>query len=94
MKGVTVYQLEDEQAALQAQFTAEYRQVRPGDEREIVDPDGLIESLRRSLGTSSGPQVFLPSLRELGAALAANSDIVIEAIFESEKNRIWIEIQN
>ena len=80
MKGVTVYQLEDERAALQAQFTAEYRQIRPGDEREIVDPDGLVNSLRRSLGTSAGPQVFLPSLRELGAALAANSEFEMEAI--------------
>ncbi len=80
MKGVTVYQLKNEQAALQAQFTAEYSQIRPGDEREIADPEGLVDSLRRSLGTSSGPQVFLPSLRELGAALTANSGVKIEAI--------------
>jgi general secretion pathway protein L len=80
MKGVTYYQLQGEQAALQAQFQAEYQQIRPGDNQEIVDPEAMVDSLRRSLGTSSGPQVFLPSLRELGAALAQNSAIKIEAI--------------
>jgi general secretion pathway protein L len=80
MKGVTYYQLHGEQAALQAQFQAEYQQIRPGDNQDIADPEAMVDSLRRSLGTSSGPQVFLPSLRELGAALAQNSAIEIEAI--------------
>jgi len=80
MKGVTYYQLHGEQAALQAQFQAEYQQIRPGDNQEIVDPQAMVDSLRRSLGTSSGPQVFLPSIRELGAALAQTSAVKIEAI--------------
>lgn len=80
MKGVSHYQLVNERDALQAQFTAEYQQIRPDDTREVVDPAAIVDSLRRSLGTSSGPQVFLPSLRELGAALAANSAAQIEAI--------------
>ena len=80
MKGVSHYQLANERDALQAQFTAEYQQIRPDDTREVADPAAIVDSLRRSLGTSSGPQVFLPSLRELGAALAANSAVQIEAI--------------
>jgi general secretion pathway protein L len=80
MKGVAYNQLLDEQAALKAQFAAEYGQIRPDDNREVIDPEGMVDSLRRSLGTSSGPQVFLPSLRELGAALAANSAVKLESI--------------
>lgn len=80
MKGVGYYQLLNEQTALKAQFAAEYGQIRPDDARDVIDPEGLVTSLRRELGTSSGPQVFLPSLRELGAALADNSAIRIESI--------------
>jgi type II secretory pathway component PulL len=80
MKGVAYYQLLDEQTALKAQFAAEYGQIRAGDNQEIIDPERMVDSLRRALGSSSGPQVFLPSLRELGAALAANSAVEIESI--------------
>lgn len=79
-KGLDYRQLALEKAALESQFLSEYRQMRPADTREIVDPKSLVDSLKRSLGTSSGPQVFLPSLRELGAAMAANADAKIEAI--------------
>jgi general secretion pathway protein L len=80
MKGVGYYQLSQDEATLRAQFNAEYRLLRPGDTREIIDPVATVESLRRGAGTSSAPQVFLPSLRELGAALDANSGAAIEAI--------------
>jgi general secretion pathway protein L len=80
MKGVGYYQLLQDEATLRAQFNAEYRLLRPGDTREIIDPVATVESLRRGAGTSSAPQVFLPSLRELGAALDANSGAAIEAI--------------
>jgi general secretion pathway protein L len=79
-KGVDAYHLQNEVAALQSQFVSEYRLLRPGDTREIVDPQGIVDSLKRSMGAAAGPQVFLPSLRDLGTAIAENSDLEIEAI--------------
>ncbi len=80
MKGVSYYQLTRDEVTLRTQFNAEYHRLRPADTREIIDPVATVESLRRGAGVSATPQVFLPSLRELGAALAANSDATIEAI--------------
>ena len=80
LKGVGYYQLLQDESALRAQFNAEYHSIRPDDTREIVDPVAIVNSLRRSMGSSTSPQVFLPSLRELGAAMAANSSAKIEAI--------------
>ena len=80
MKGVGYYQLLQDEATLRAQFNAEYRLLRPDDTREIIDPVATVESLRRGAGASAAPQVLLPSLRELGAALDANSGVEIEAI--------------
>ncbi len=80
LKGVGYYQLIQDESALRAQFSAEYHSIRPDDTREIVDPVAIVDSLRRSMGSSTSPQVFLPSLRELGAAMAANSSATIEAI--------------
>lgn len=79
-KGIEYYQLTQQEAALRAQFAAEYQQLRPGDTREIVDPLGIVESLKRSLGGVAVPQVFLPGLRELGSALTNSSGADIEAI--------------
>jgi len=79
-KGVDYYRLVQDEASLRAQFNAEYRQIRPGDTREILDPVATVVSLRRNIGGSAAPQVFLPSLRELGAAMAANSAAEIETI--------------
>ncbi len=80
LKGVGYYQLLQDEATLRAQFNAEYRLLRPGDTREIIDPLATIQSLRRGTEASAAPRVFLPSLRELGAALDANSGAEIEAI--------------
>lgn len=79
-KGVDYYQLNMEQEALKTQFTQELRQIRPGDNREILDPVGIVTSIKRGLGASTSPQVFLPSLRELSAAIAQNSNASVEAI--------------
>ena len=79
-KGVDYYRLVQDEASLRAQFNAEYRQIRPDDTREILDPVATVVSLRRNIGGSVAPQVFLPSLRELGAAIAANSTAEIETI--------------
>jgi len=79
---VTDYvQLRAEQASLEAQFTAEYRRLRPADQRNIADPVGTVNSLRRSRGaTTEGPQVFLPSLASLADAVARTDAVSVEAI--------------
>lgn len=80
-KAVDNYRLSQEEEALQQQFSREYREVRPNDVREIVDPIATINSIRRSFGApSSSPQTFLPSLQQLGVALEANTKAEIEAI--------------
>lgn len=79
-KGLDLQRLQEEKTALQTQFMTEYQQISPDDRRDIVDPMAIVSSLKRSMGASAGPQVFLPSLRELGTAIAANADAKIEAI--------------
>ena len=79
-KGVDYYRLTQEHAVLKTQFTQELRQIRPVDNREVLDPVGIVTSLKRGLGTTTAPQVFLPSLRELSSAIAQNSNASIEAI--------------
>lgn len=80
VKGVSLYRLGNEEVALQAQFTEEYRQIRPSDTREVMDPVSAVRSIRQNVGGAAGPQVFLPSLRQLGDAMAQNPDASIETI--------------
>jgi len=79
-KGVDLYRLTQEEAALQAQFMEEYRQIRPGDTREVLDPLNAVRSVKQGMGAATGPQVFLPSLRHLSDAMAQNSNARIETI--------------
>ena len=80
-KALDYYRLSVEQAELQAQFAEEYRRLRPNDTREIVDPVGTVSSLRRSQGTAAiGPQMFLPLLQQLSAAVSNDTAVKIEAI--------------
>ncbi len=79
-KAVDYYRLAQEQTALKDQFTQEYRQIRPGDNREILDPVSIVNSIRRSLGTASSSDAFLPSLHQLSLALQQNSSAELEAI--------------
>lgn len=79
-KAVDYYRLAQEQTAIKDQFTQEYRQIRPGDNREIVDPVSIVNSIRRSLGTASSSDTFLPSLHQLSLALQQNSSAELEAI--------------
>lgn len=78
--GIDYFRLKAERNELREQFSAEYQTIRPGDDREIADPVKTVESLKRSLGTTAAPQVFLPSLSALGSALNANSKADIELI--------------
>ena len=79
-KGVDFYRLSVEENALKQQFAAEYRQIRPDDTRDIVDPVGIVNSIRRGTGGPAAAQVFLPSLQQLGQALQQNASATIEAI--------------
>ena len=80
-RSIDLYRLNQEADVLQAHFTDEYRRLRPNDTRDIVDPVGTVNSLRRSQGvTVGGPQLFLPSLYELSQAVNGNAAVKIEAI--------------
>ncbi len=79
-KGVDYYRLSLEEDALRQQFTSEYRQMRPDDTREIVDPVAIVDYIRRGTGGPAAAQVFLPSLQQLGQALQQNASASIEAI--------------
>jgi len=79
-KAVDYYRLSQEQTALKDQFAQEYRQIRPDDNREVVDPVATVNSIRRSFGGPAASQVFLPSLQQLGLAIQQNSSADIEAI--------------
>lgn len=79
-KAVDYYRLSQEEATLKARFAEEYRQIRPNDAREIVDPASMVNSLRRSLGAPVAAQVFLPSLQQLGEALQQHAGAEVEAI--------------
>ena len=74
------YRLTQEETVLKTQFEQVYRSIRPGDQREIVDPVATVNSVRRSLGGPSALQVLLPSLVQLGQALQQNQTANIEAI--------------
>jgi general secretion pathway protein L len=79
-KGVDLYRLGQEEAALKAQFSEIYREMRPQDNREILDPVATVNSIRRGSGGPSAAQVFLPSLQQLSVAIQQNSSAEIEAI--------------
>ena len=79
-KGVDFYRLSQEESALKAQFTEIYREIRPQDNREVIDPVATVNSVRRSFGGPVAAQVFLPSLQQLGLAIQQNSSAQIEAI--------------
>ncbi len=79
-KAVDYYRLGQDEAALQEQFTREYRELRPDDTREILDPVSTVNSIRRSLGAPVTSEIFLPSLQQLSEALSQNTAAEIEAI--------------
>jgi len=79
-KAVDFYRLGLEESALKEQFTQEYRQLRPNDTRDILDPVATVSSVRRSFGGPAALQVFLPSLQQLSIALQQNAMVDIEAI--------------
>jgi general secretion pathway protein L len=80
-KAVDFYRLTAEESELRAQFTAEYRKIRPDDTREVMDPLGTVTSIRRGMGgTASAAPVFLPSLQQLALAMQEGEKAEIQAI--------------
>jgi general secretion pathway protein L len=79
-KAVDYYRLSQEESTLKNQFTTEYRQLRPQDDREVMDPVATVNSIRRSIGGPAAAQVFLPSIQQLGLAMQQNESADIEAI--------------
>lgn len=79
-KLVDTWRLSNEAAALKEQFTLEYRQIKPGDTREIVDPVAEVNALRRGLGGPVAATIFLPTIEQLGLAIKENDSAVIENI--------------
>jgi general secretion pathway protein L len=79
-KGADYWRLSQEEATLQAQFTEQYRAVRPGSTDPVLDPVGAVNSIKRGLGQSSAPPVFLASLHELSAAMVQNAQAEVESI--------------
>ena len=79
-KAVTYNELSQYKTELKTQFVNEYRQIRPNDEREIIDPVATVNSLRQGNNTSQKPQIFLPILHVLGTSIATHPDVKIEVI--------------
>lgn len=80
-KAIDTYRMNVEIDDLRAQFSETYLEIRPGATAEVVDPVGTVNSLRRSqVSAPEGPQVFLPSLQQLAAAVAGKTAVKIEAI--------------
>jgi general secretion pathway protein L len=79
-KAVETWQLGQEASALKTHFSALYREIRPGNTAEIIDPVGAVSSLRRSLGGAVATSAFIPGLEQLGSALQQHQGARIEAI--------------
>lgn len=80
-QAIDIYRMNVEADNIRTQFSDIYLTIRPGANSEIVDPVGTVNSLRRSqVSVADGPQVFLPSLQELAAAVDGKSAVKIEAI--------------
>ncbi|NIV18163.1 MAG: hypothetical protein GWN47_07050 [Woeseiaceae bacterium] len=79
-KFADAWRLSQEADALKEQFTLEYRQIVPGDTREIIDPVAKVNALRRSFGSPVAATIFLPTIEQLGMAIKENDAAVIENI--------------
>ena len=79
-KAADYYRLSAEQSALKLQFTAQYRELRPNDSRDVVDPVSTVRDLRRSIGaTNASDPVFLQLLLQIAEALQQNDAAVVES---------------
>ncbi len=79
-KAADYWRLSKDEAVLQERFTAAYQQIQPGNTAPILDPVGAVSSIKRGLGATTAPPVFLASLNELSAAMKRNAAAQIEAI--------------
>ena len=65
---------------LRSQFISVYREIKPNDLREIIDPVATVNSLKIGINNSGVPQLFLPSLNKLSDAVSKHTDVQINAI--------------
>lgn len=79
-KAVDYRRLMQEESALQAQFASAFQQIRPGSSGDILDPVAAVNSIKRSLGTSTTTPLFLASLSVLAAAITSNDAADVEAV--------------
>ncbi len=78
-KAADYYLLTKQEADLQQMFNAEYQQMVPG--APVTDnPQAVVDSLQRRVGTVDAPPVFLQSMEQLSRAISKNSNAVIQAI--------------
>ena len=79
VKALDYYLLSKQESELRAQFNTEYRQMLPG-APETDDPVAVIDSLRRRLGNTDTPPVFLQSMEQLSNAIGQNQQARVQAI--------------
>ena len=79
-KGADFWRLSKEEATLQSQFMTQVQQFRPTTSNDVLDPLGLVRSIRGSLGGTQATPVFLASLNELAGALVQNDSADVEAV--------------
>jgi len=79
VKAIDYFLLSRQESELRTQFNAEYRQMLPG-APETDDPVAVIDSLRRRLGTTDTPPLFLQSMEQLSNAIVQNRQAQVQAI--------------
>lgn len=79
VKAAGYYLLSQQESELRAQFNAEYQQMLPG-APETDDPAAVIESLKRRLGNTETPPLFLQSMQQLSDAIGQNQQARVQAI--------------
>ena len=79
-KLITYYDMIKYEHKLRSQFISDYREIKPNDLREIVDPVATVNSLKIGMNNSGVPQLFLPSLNKLSDAVSKHTDVQINAI--------------
>ena len=79
VKAAGYFLLSQQASELRAQFNAEYQQMLPG-APETDDPAAVIESLKRRLGNTETPPLFLQSMQQLSNAIGQNQQARVQAI--------------
>jgi general secretion pathway protein L len=79
VKALDYYLLSKQESELRAQFNSEYQQMLPG-APETDDPVAVIDSLKRRLGNTDTPPIFLQSMEQLSNAIGQHQQARVQAI--------------